>query len=438
MTTVKTNISMPTVSTAKPSAGAAAGSSASQISTKPKIPEAPKAPTVPTTPKTPLAKEQKSLYGIWDDEEPKEPEVKPAVPAEKTPEVNTLDYSKINKITQKPPSPTLDYAQINKQPEQPEPKVLNYKDILGDKPQGYTGNPLKPEPKTSVLDSIKAKQMFRKKFSNKNIVKQETLTSQQTVTTPSPPLSGAGSQSNVAKFNAGLNNQPGLVDTISGMFKKETLQKKQGVPTGVDPAKQERCVKDVKAQGHGKVSAIKICNASIHKDELHETCEKSDLNISKDSSVSLVDRKSKMRKLKEITGKKTTPITKSEREFIQDDLLRPYTPYFNDVDELAKSEFHPLIQEFALHAAIQIGKGEKLSKSDPLDKYKIDKGGSLKFGTHVPSVGFPRNTLTTEENKKVGSDEGSGGEIKSSKKYQMTKAEIQEDLKSDWQPKFKK
>lgn len=47
--------------------------------------------------------------------------------------------------------------------------------------------------------------------------------------------------------------------------KNFVLRKKQGVPKGVDPAKHERCVQDVKEQGHGKESAIKICNASMNK-----------------------------------------------------------------------------------------------------------------------------------------------------------------------------
>lgn len=40
------------------------------------------------------------------------------------------------------------------------------------------------------------------------------------------------------------------------------LEKKQGVPEGADPATHERCVKDVKAEGHDKSSAFAICNAS--------------------------------------------------------------------------------------------------------------------------------------------------------------------------------
>ena len=45
----------------------------------------------------------------------------------------------------------------------------------------------------------------------------------------------------------------------------EDLEKKQGVPKGVDPAKHERCVMDVKADGKDKSSAYAICNASINK-----------------------------------------------------------------------------------------------------------------------------------------------------------------------------
>lgn len=50
---------------------------------------------------------------------------------------------------------------------------------------------------------------------------------------------------------------------------KSLLAKKQGVPEGVSPSKQERCVQDVKKKGHDKVSAIKICNASLQKGEEH-------------------------------------------------------------------------------------------------------------------------------------------------------------------------
>lgn len=47
----------------------------------------------------------------------------------------------------------------------------------------------------------------------------------------------------------------------------EDLEKKQGVPTGVDPAKHERCVKEVKKQGKDKSSAYAICNASMKKSQ---------------------------------------------------------------------------------------------------------------------------------------------------------------------------
>ena len=48
----------------------------------------------------------------------------------------------------------------------------------------------------------------------------------------------------------------------------ENLEKKQGVPKGVDPAKHERCVMDVKADGKDKSSAYAICNASMNKSEI--------------------------------------------------------------------------------------------------------------------------------------------------------------------------
>jgi len=43
-------------------------------------------------------------------------------------------------------------------------------------------------------------------------------------------------------------------------IKRKTLNKKQGVPEGADPATHERCVKKVKAKGHDKSSAYAICN----------------------------------------------------------------------------------------------------------------------------------------------------------------------------------
>ena len=44
--------------------------------------------------------------------------------------------------------------------------------------------------------------------------------------------------------------------------KEETLNKKQGVPKGANPATHERCVQHVKDQGKGKGSAFAICNAA--------------------------------------------------------------------------------------------------------------------------------------------------------------------------------
>lgn len=55
----------------------------------------------------------------------------------------------------------------------------------------------------------------------------------------------------------------------AGKMKKsedEPFEKKMGVPKGVDPEKQERCVKDVKKEGAGK-NPYAICNASMKKGE---------------------------------------------------------------------------------------------------------------------------------------------------------------------------
>lgn len=49
--------------------------------------------------------------------------------------------------------------------------------------------------------------------------------------------------------------------------KSEDLEKKQGMKTGLDPKKFERCVMAVKKQGKTKGSAHAICNASMQKSE---------------------------------------------------------------------------------------------------------------------------------------------------------------------------
>jgi hypothetical protein len=54
---------------------------------------------------------------------------------------------------------------------------------------------------------------------------------------------------------------------IASETPKSDLQKKQGVPEGVDPEKWERGVREVKEQGHSKTSAIKIINSTIKKGE---------------------------------------------------------------------------------------------------------------------------------------------------------------------------
>lgn len=85
----------------------------------------------------------------------------------------------------------------------------------------------------------------------------------------------------------------------NSMTKSEKLAKKQGVPEGVDPEKHEDCVHDVKAEGHGKVSAIKICNASMQKgeemeNEKHE--QEEDKAIAKLQEIQSDEKKGKKEK----------------------------------------------------------------------------------------------------------------------------------------------
>lgn len=432
--TVSTSISTGSAGAKKPSSGPAPGASSAQVSSnvpQVKPPAAPKAPTVkpptlpkaPAAPKTPIAK---SINSFDYDTKPKPTEntldYKKINANPPKPEANTLDYKKINEIKQKPAGETLDYSKINAKQPQPEPKVLDYKSMQSPKPWSGAVEKLDAvnakidkEANQPALDSIKARRMFRAKYLREKINKTES--------------------------------------------KDSTVKK--------------------------------TCSALIHKDELHETC------MSKDEQKEVSDKNKKDAKqadksvkekrdtngefaksLKEYVSMKkpSKEISKSERDFIKEDLGRPYTPYFNDVDDLVKKEFKPLEEEILLDVAIRFEKGEivssgeKLEKADPLDKYKIDKGGSLKFGTHVKTVGFPRNTLDSKENPKAGSDEGSGGQISKAGVLptktpslpkmaapaapkmtapaapkspamgmpKMTKAEIEAECKEDFKPKFKK
>lgn len=108
----------------------------------------------------------------------------------------------------------------------------------------------------------------------------------------------------------------------------EDIKKKQGVPKGVDPAKHERCVKEVKKQGKDKSSAYAICNSSIKKseelnmsdinkeiDEMSETMEKS----TKDPKDLL---KSTIIKLGPEGIKKALPTLSDEQRFMLTEVLQ--------------------------------------------------------------------------------------------------------------------
>lgn len=47
--------------------------------------------------------------------------------------------------------------------------------------------------------------------------------------------------------------------------------KKLGGDSAANDAKMERCVADLKAQGHDEVSAIRICKASLEKSAAKKT-----------------------------------------------------------------------------------------------------------------------------------------------------------------------
>jgi len=66
------------------------------------------------------------------------------------------------------------------------------------------------------------------------------------------------------RSGASIYNDPNTWKTENKKY-GAVLAKKRGVPKGVDPAKHEKCVKDVKSKGKDKSSAFAICNSSMDK-----------------------------------------------------------------------------------------------------------------------------------------------------------------------------
>ncbi len=511
-TSTSVSVSAGTSSAKKPSAGPAAGASAGMVSSTPPAPKPPKAPTAP---KTPIAKADEELAKgpPLDYSQINKIKQKPQGPS--------LDYAKINKPTTKPATQSLDYAKINaKSDEAPEPKSIDYSNMSEPSPpsavalRDATKGKIEADSKATALDALKAKRMFRKRYLKEagggNMAKNDpspttTAPSGQSSNGPYPPgvsadMSSKGTQDNVAKMKAGQANQPGALATLSGLFKGEELTK--FMPPTDEKSKMDAALRIQNNKKDAKAAKPKLKLVKSFKE--YAAMRKSDpvakgdvINLKDKSVVSddttpapkrkvnsqpkqamSVGNPAHMRDKMVANNKgpskvknKVAGISKSEREFIKEDLMRPYTPYFNDVDDLVKKEFKPLEAEIILDVAIRLEKGEikagELAKADPLDKYKIDKGGSLKFGTHVKDVGFPRNTLDSEKNAKAGSDEGSGGQIKKAgliptkpaatpkmpaphnakapapkapamPKMNMTKAEIEAECKEDFKPKFRK
>lgn len=112
---------------------------------------------------------------------------------------------------------------------------------------------------------------------------------------------GAGLEEQKDKKSCGMKHKAEM-DETPAKEDEEELKKKQGVPEGVDPAKHERCVKEVKKQGKDKESAIRICNASMKKSRLQrmwkvfninmpESLEKEeDINLAKSGARILMDK----------------------------------------------------------------------------------------------------------------------------------------------------
>lgn len=109
----------------------------------------------------------------------------------------------------------------------------------------------------------------------------------------------------------------------------EEVEKAIGVPKGVDPEKHERCVKDVKKQGHDKSSAYAICNASMKKSDTIKTPKDEMVEEHKrligvlESDSHKDDKKEAKKQKKELKGymKKSTDanlIYKSEKPYSED------------------------------------------------------------------------------------------------------------------------
>lgn len=127
-----------------------------------------------------------------------------------------------------------------------------------------TMNPVNVGTYADVVKSMNAAEAIEFNATEENIVEEDRgapiFTADQVVEIVKKALGvGAGYTQAPADLSGG-----DALATSDMESDKKKLKKKQGVPKGVDPAKHERCVRDVKKQP-GVKNPYAICNASLKK-----------------------------------------------------------------------------------------------------------------------------------------------------------------------------
>lgn len=201
-----------------------------------------------------------------------------------------------------------------------------------------------------------------------------------------------------------------MLDTAKERHSKASgkVNKSAGVPKGVSPEKHEDCVHDVKAEGHGKVSAIKICNASMSKGEEMEN-QKPELSPEDQAKEKL--EKKKMRKAKKIAKsiKKIVKMAKSlgltqadvkkaieaaggNLKIVKSEMKAKMNPEQNQVeiktqDESAVSAPKPPMDKAALEIKPDETADEALKKLP-----KVEKSVNWKLKSSIAAGSLGRNT----------------------------------------------
>lgn len=157
------------------------------------------------------------------------------------------------------------------------------------------------------------------------------------------------------------------------MSKKESLKKKQGVPKGVDPAKHERCVRQVKRKDVKNPYAV--CNASLQKSWKEE-----------------IDKISK-RTLNKALNKESNMTTKS-KEDVKKELVKSLTEKFEG-KEITKEVKEELKKE--LEKALKAG--YDAPEQAPEDTHEVDPGAPLQESTEEKAQDETTVETKSEENE---------------------------------------